>query len=412
MQQMPDQRITARWVLPMHGDLIEDGVVEIHEGRISDVRPQQAGEDLLELGEVALLPGLVNTHTHLEFSQLSRPIASDSFSGWIRQLVSYRREQLSTGEQRLAAISQGIAESINFGVTTIGEIASDSESIEAYAQLPAPSMVMREVIGTTAAAEQDRLDMLEQFLLSAPPGASWQPAISPHAPYTLRTTLFQKLSSFASGQQLLSAMHLAESAEEIQLLEQGDGPLRELLEQLEAWQEDALDPGFGLSGYLDALCRGPRSLVIHGNYLDPPHWQQLADHRDRVSLVYCPRTHRHFGHPDYRLAERLAAGLRVVLGTDSRASSPDLDLLAEVRLAAQSHPQVSPADLLAMATIEGAEALGLGDEVGQLTTGRRANMTVIAADFSTPGEVAAAICAPGSCVVGVMVAGHWVRQLA
>lgn len=412
MQQIPHQKISARWVLTMCGELLENGVVEIHEGRITNVRPARPGEELLELGEVALVPGLVNTHTHLEFSTLVQPIEAPSFTDWIRQLVSYRSEHLATSEQRLAAIRQGITESISSGVTTIGEIASDSQSSQAYASLPAPSVVMREVIGTAAADEQDRLAMLRQFHSTVPTDASWRPAISPHAPYTVRCSLLEQLAEFSRQHQLLSAMHLAESTDEVQLLEQGDGPLRELLKQLDAWHEDATDPGFGFSEYLDSLCQGPRSLVIHGNYLDPSHWQQLAEHRDRVSLVYCPRTHSHFGHPGYRLAERLAAGVRVVLGTDSRASSADLDLLADVRHAATCHPQVSPDQILAMATRDGADALGLGDEVGQLTAGRIANMAVIAADFSTDKEVAEAICAPASRVVGVMVAGHWLRQLA
>ncbi|MFP6751844.1 MAG: amidohydrolase family protein [Pirellulaceae bacterium] len=412
MQQIPHQKISARWVLTMSGELLENGVVEIQQGRIIDVRSARAGEDLLELGEVALLPGLVNTHTHLEFSQLSEPIQAPSFTDWIRQLVSYRREQLATGEKRVAAICQGIVESISSGVTTIGEIATDSECQQAYADLPSPSIVMREVIGTAAADEQDRLAMVQQFLGSVPAGAGWQGAISPHSPYTVRPSLLEELCELATVHQLPAAMHLAESREEMQLFQDQQGPLRELLEELEAWHEDAWPPGFTVASCLEHLCRCPRSLVIHGNYLDPVHWQLLAEQRERVSLVYCPRTHRHFDHPDYRLAERLAAGVRVVLGTDSRASTADLDLLAEIRAAAEEHPGVSPGQLLAMATSDASEALGLAGEVGQLAAGRRANLVVVAADYSSRQEVEAAICAPGSCLVGVMVGGRWLRQMA
>jgi len=412
MQQTSHQRISARWVVPMRGEMLENGVVEVQEGRISDVRPARAGEDVLELGDVALIPGLVNTHTHLEFSQLPQPIEASSFDDWIRQLISYRQQHLATVEQRLSAIRQGIAESISWGVTTLGEIATDSQSEQAYSDLPLPSIVMREVIGTAVEREQDCLDMVQQFLSSVPPGASWQPAISPHAPYTVRPSLFEQLCDLAREHQLPLAMHVAESSEEMQLLQEGKGPLREMLEELEAWHDDAWDPGFTLASCLERLCGGPRSLVIHGNYLEPSEWQLLAEHRERVSLVYCPRTHRHFGHPDYRLQERLAAGVRVVLGTDSRASTPDLDLLADIREAVAQHPQVSPDRLLRMATMDGAEALGLASEVGQLSVGWRANLAVVAADFSTLKDVPAAICASQSQVVGVMVGGRWLRQLA
>ena len=112
------------------------------------------------------------------------------------------------------------------------------------------------------------------------------------------------------------------------------------------------------------------------------------------------------------LEERLAAGVRVVLGTDSRASTPDLDLLAEIRAAAEEHPGVSPGQLLPMVTSDAAEALGLAGEVGQLAAGQRANLVVVAADYSSRQEVEAAICAPGSCLVGVMVGGRWSRQMA
>ena len=412
MQQIPHQKISARWVLTMCGELLENGVVEIQQGRILDVRSARAGEDLVELGDVALLPGLVNTHTHLEFSQLREPIQAPSFTDWIRRLVHYRRQQLETGEQRVNAISQGIAESLSSGVTTIGEIATDSGCQQAYADLPAPSIVMREVIGTAAADEQDRLAMAAQFLGSIPAGATWQGAVSPHSPYTVRPSLLGELCRLATEQQLPAAMHLAESREEMQLFQDQQGPLRELLEELEAWHEDAWPPGFSVASCLEHLSRSPRSLVIHGNYLEPAHWQLLAEQRERMSLVYCPRTHRHFDHPNYRLSERLASGVRVVLGTDSRASTPDLDLLAEIRTAAQEHPGVSPGQLLMMATSDAAEALGLAGEVGRISAGRRANLVVVAADFSTRQEVEAAICGPGSWLVGVMGGGCWLRQLA
>ena len=103
----------------------------------------------------------------------------------------------------------------------------------------------------------------------------------------------------------------------------------------------------------------------------------LAEHAERMSLVYCPRTHAYFAHPPYPLAELLAAGVRVALGTDSRASNPDLDLLAEMRHVAQSHPTIDPHDILRMGTLNGAEALGRAGDVGSLATGKIANMIAL-----------------------------------
>ena len=408
----PIQRITARWVLPICGEILENGLVEVQGDRITQVRPARAGEDALDLGEVVLMPGLVNTHTHLEFSSLKEPIEAPSFADWIRQLVAFRQQELSTSEQRLSAIRQGIAESISSGVTTIGEIATDSSCQQAYADLPTSSVVMREVIGLAAEDEDDRIELVNQFLAAVPADASWQPGISPHAPYTLRSSLFERLCRLANDKQLCCAMHLAESQEELELVHSRSGPLRVMLEEFGVWRDDAFDPEASITAYLEQLSTSERALVIHGNYLDPDEWQLLAENRERVSLVYCPRTHRHFDHPCYRLAERLAAGVRVVLGTDSRASNPDLDLLAEVKEAARLHPQVAPQVFLQMATLEGAAALGLSGEVGELSAGARGNLVVIAGEFSTSQEVPAAILSDTSQVVGVMVAGRWLRQLA
>ena len=98
--------------------------------------------------------------------------------------------------------------------------------------------------------------------------------------------------------------------------------------------------------------------MIHGNYLDDDERAFLATHRDRMSLVYCPRTHAYFSHRPYPLAELLAGGVRVALGTDSRASNPDLDLLAEMRHIAKTHAAIDPHEILRLGTLAGATALG------------------------------------------------------
>lgn len=182
-------------------------------------------------------------------------------------------------------------------------------------------------------------------------------------------------------------MHLAESREELQLLAEGAGDFADLLEERSMWDSTAIPHGTRPIDYLYTLAKAPRSLVIHGNYLTADEFALLGTRRDCMSVVYCPRTHAFFAHEPYPLSQMLSAGARVVLGTDSRASNPDLDLLAEMRVAADRHPDASAVDFLRMATLDAAEALGIGRDVGSLTAGKRADLIALPCTSRDPIEV-------------------------
>jgi cytosine/adenosine deaminase-related metal-dependent hydrolase len=161
------------------------------------------------------------------------------------------------------------------------------------------------------------------------------------------------------------------------------------------------------------LADAPRALVIHGNYLDAEEREFLAGHADRMSLVFCPRTHAFFQHPPYPLAELLAAGIRVALGTDSRASNPDLDMLAEMRQVARMHPKVPPQSMLQMATLDGARALGRGDETGRITAGTSADLVALPLPPGARGsddELLAALLHSNERPCGVWLRGREVAR--
>jgi len=172
-------------------------------------------------------------------------------------------------------------------------------------------------------------------------------------------------------------MHLAESREELELLQSHAGPLVELLQSLGAWHPGELPMGLRPLDYLRQLATAERALVIHGNYLGRDEIELLGSQRERMSAVYCPRTHAYFGHEAYPLAEMLTAGVRVAVGTDSRASNSDLSLFEELRHIIQHHRGVAPADILRMGTLAGAEALGIEQEFGSITPGKRAGLVVV-----------------------------------
>jgi cytosine/adenosine deaminase-related metal-dependent hydrolase len=354
---------------------IENGVVTFVGERIVDVGTEPVGgrSEFHDLGSVALLPGLVNTHTHLEFSDLPQPLGHPGMPlvEWIRLVIAERgsrRNDLSS------AIAAGVDESLRHGVTTIGDIAT-ANTPTVYGE--ADATLFLEVIGFSRARADSAFAAAVAQLAELNRASGVRIGLSPHAPYTVSPELLQRLIALACERNLPMAMHLAESVGEIGFLNSGRGPFQQLLEERSMWDASAISRGSRPLDYLLQLAGAPRSLVIHGNYLDDEERAFLAAHRDRMSLVYCPRTHAYFRHRPYPLAESLAAGVHLALGTDSRASNPDLDLLAEMRHIARTHAALDPHEILRLGTLAGATALGRDKEVGSLTPGKLANMIAV-----------------------------------
>jgi aminodeoxyfutalosine deaminase len=337
---------------------------------------------------VALLPGIVNAHTHLEFSLLSEPLGKPDMplASWLSEVVAARaatRQQLSETElarHRAAAIAAGWAESRAAGVAAVGEISQMAVPIEEYADdaRPMAAGLFGEVIGLA----QERIDELtsraRQYIQQdLGPFQHLKLGISPHAPYTIHPQLLTKLCQLSSESRMAVAMHLAESREELTLLASQQGPLVEFLTGLQAWRPDGLAWKSRPLDYLKTLATAHRALVIHGNYLAADEIAFLGAHQDCMSVVYCPRTHAYFGHEPYPLAQMLNAGVRVAVGTDSRASNPDLRLFEELRHIARHHPGIPPDAILRMGTLSGAVALDLADFYGSITPGKQAALIAI-----------------------------------
>jgi aminodeoxyfutalosine deaminase len=195
---------------------------------------------------------------------------------------------------------------------------------------------------------------------------SCRAGLSTHAPYSVAIGLIR--SAARNGYRL--AIHLAETRAELELLAHHTGPFRTFLEELGVWAPE------GLAKSVDEVIwrssRAPSVLYVHANFLAPGTW--IPPHG---TVVYCPRTHAAFGHPPHPFRDFLRRGIRVALGTDSLASNPDLDVLAEMRFVHQRHPDISGDLLLRMSTLSGAEALGWADETGSLTPGKSADLVVV-----------------------------------
>ncbi len=271
----------------------------------------------------------------------------------------------------------------------------------------APPVEITEFVESIA-LRADRIDSTFSETEKALPDRtdSLRPGISPHAPYSVHPELLRKLIGLSSERKIPLAHHLAESREELELLRSGGGPFVPLLKEFDAWDPDAMLAGSRPLDYLRMLAEAHRALVIHGNYLNDEEIDFLAAHADRMSVVYCPRTHAFFQHDPYPLAKMLAAGVNLAIGTDSRASAPDLSPLAEMQFAAQQHRVISPDVLLRMITSAAARALGREEEFGTLTPGKLADMAIVQLpdrDAADPHEL---LLDPGCRVVATIFRGR------
>jgi cytosine/adenosine deaminase-related metal-dependent hydrolase len=384
------QTLRARIVYPVDAPPIDGGCVTIADGGIVSVGTAASVDgNPIDLGDVALLPGFVNAHTHLEFSDLAEPLGTVGmpFVDWIRLAISERNRR---SHRPARAIGTGCRESLRAGVTTVGEIVTADARPYTLAT-PAPELTLfREVIGFSRARVDSALraacDQLGELRKVSETHAGTELGVSPHAPYTVSPQLVGQLVELATAQNAPLAMHLAESREEIELLRDANGPFRELLEERSMWDPAVISRGSRPLDYLRQLAASPWALVVHGNYLDDEERGFLAAHHDRMSLVHCPRTHAYFGHERFPLADLLARGVRVVLGTDSRASNPDLSLLAEMQSVAAHHTDVAPQAVLKLSTLDAAEALGRANSVGTITVGKTANLVALPLPAGASGD--------------------------
>ena len=392
---MTTTTLRARFVFPVDGPPISDGAVSYRGERIVGVGPwssvaaapangnAEVEHNLVDLGSVALLPGLINAHTHLELSAIASPLgrAGQPLPEWLSSVIEARA---GVAYDREGAVGLGLAESVRCGVTRVADIVQDDVARAVSRDLPVEILAFRELIGLRTETVGARRQEAEAFLDSVNESTA-AGGLSPHAPYSVHPKLLEVTISLAQERQVPVAMHLAESAEEIELLAYGGGPFREFLVARGVWQEEPFG-GVRPLDLLRHLARAPRALVVHGNFLDDEEIEFCAAHANQITVVYCPRTHAYFGHPTHPLAKLLERGANVAVGTDSRASNPDLDVLAELRHIAWHVPGVPPDDVLTLATQRAAQGLGWEAECGTISPGKLANLTAVPVDEAGQGD--------------------------
>ena len=382
-------RLRAAWVVPVAGAPLRDAAVLIDAaGRIasfgtSSQVPAPDGATLLDLGDAILLPGLVNTHTHLELTGLGETASELDFREWI---LSIRRLKLArTPEQYLDAARQGIRDGWAGGVTTVADTGDSGAVALALAELGGSGVAYHEVFGPhPEQLEESMAGLTRRFAeLQAAVRGRVRLGVSPHAPYTVSGPLYARVTAWAAERELPIAVHVAESPAEHEFVAGGTGPFAEawssrgipLLDHSSHWPTGAPAHRPTPISWLDAHgVLGARTLCIHAIQLDDADIRLLAGRG--AAVAHCPVSNSAHGHGISPVAKLRAAGVRVGLGTDSVASVGRLDLWREMR-AAQSLAGLSDRDAIALATLDGARALGLEREVGSVEVGKWGDLVAV-----------------------------------
>ncbi len=376
---MAARRLAARWVVPVGGPAIDHGAVLIRrDGRIDAVgpdalvpRPPDVPEERFPDG--VLLPGLVNTHTHLELTGFDLGMPEPDFRSWIGRVRAGKEAR--TAEAFLAAAHRGLADCYATGATTVADTGDSGSVIQALAEAGGSGIAYQEVFGPHPAQAAESLAGLRRTVgeLCRFAGGRVRLGLSPHAPYTVSGPLYAAVAAWASDDNLPLAVHLAESPAESELLARGTGRFAD------AWRERGipLPQGPGCSP-VEGLDRhgvlGERTLCIHVVQASPADLARLA--RKGCAVAHCPLSNAAHGHGAAPLAGFLEHGLRVGLGTDSVLSVGRLDLFAEAR-AAQRLAGLDAETTLVLCTLGGAVALGLESEIGSLEPGKWGDCVVL-----------------------------------
>jgi cytosine/adenosine deaminase-related metal-dependent hydrolase len=379
----------ARHLLPVSSPPVENGAVAVADGRVvaageRAVVLQRAGADaeLRDLGNVALVPGLVNSHTHLELSWLAgRLPPGDDYVVWLRRLLELRGDE----DPATAAVSakQALRTVIDRGTVAVGDVANHSWIVPILARSGLHGIAFHELLGFKAGdAEQllsDAAGVLERLEADDDLRGAKERirvALTAHAPHTSSAPLLRGSAGDAAASGNPLTIHVAESTAETELLFDGSGPLAELYDERGFWEASWKPPGLSPVEYLDRLgVLSPRTLAVHCVQLRPGDHSRLQARG--VTVITCPRSNRWLGLGKCPVFELLREGIPVALGTDSLASAPDLDLFAEMQAVKLEQPSLSPAAILRMATLNGATALGIGDRLGAIEPGKLAKLVVV-----------------------------------
>lgn len=379
--------LKARYVFSAPDKVIDNGVVVINEDKISTVvafeeLSQKQKSKVVDFANAVILPGLVNAHTHLEFTNLHGLAAADSkLISWIEKLI---RAKLKWNKpDYISSTENGIQQSLESGTTTVADITNSGYSIDVLHNSPIRKAVFSEVISFDPSKAISTIETAKENFNDFNQDDLFRYGLSPHAPYTASFELYKECSRIND---LLLCTHVAETIEEVNFLTDGKGAFIDLLNRFgmlyDSWEPMGLRPVeyLGKTGILRN-----RPLLIHCNYISDDEISLIQ--REGSSVVYCPRSHRYFGHKEHPFKKLLDKKVNVAIGTDSLASNNSLSVLDEMKFIYDNVPDIDPKTIVSMGTTNGAIALRLGDKIGRLVKGSYADISIIALPANHNGDV-------------------------
>ena len=369
--------IRAKYLIPDSKNCIESGAVVVndstitHVGTFNEIKSICKVEKIIDLGNAIILPGLINLHTHLDLTNLHNLIKpTNRFTHWVYQIVCARIRWKN--EDYISSIEKGISLSIESGTTTVADITNTGHSFYVLKKSPLRKIIYKEVIDLNPEHANEVINKNLSELSNIETDALLLKGISPHAPYSVSKELYKAVAQTAKEMNIPVCTHIAETQDEIEFLTKGTGDFPALLRQLRAlpdkWQPPEITPIKYLNdtGFLNN-----QPLLIHCNYITDEEIPLIK--LSGASVVFCPRSHRFFGHKQHPLLKLLDANLNVGLGTDSLASNDSLSILDEMKYLFH-HYSILPRTIISMATINGAKALGMEKQVGQISKGFKADI--------------------------------------
>jgi cytosine/adenosine deaminase-related metal-dependent hydrolase len=371
----------ADWICPVSSPPIANGTIAVEGGRLAAAGGGVHDENVIAFPGCAIIPGFVNAHSHIELTVLRGYLDNLPFSDWIPRLTQAKYSVLSRPEM-LASARLGAIEMLRAGVTCLGEVMDLGTAWDAMREFGLQGVGYQEVFGPAHAQAPDALRGLQQKVdeYRKNETETLRVGVSPHAPYTVSETLYKAVNEFARREQLRITTHIGESEDEGMFVRWGGGVFAE------RWSGRGIavePPGCSPVSYLDRLgLLRPETLLVHAVDLEDDDLKFLSE--KRPSLAHCPKSNAKLAHGVARLTDIRNTGIQVGLGTDSVASNNVVDMFEEMRAAVfQQRVRTKRFDALdahqafRMATLGGAECLGLDKELGSLDAGKRADFVVV-----------------------------------
>jgi aminodeoxyfutalosine deaminase len=363
----------CRTLVTMEGSPINDGafVVDgprfVRTGSASEIRRTHPGE-VIDLGEVAVLPGLINAHCHLDYTLMRGAILpAKSFSRWVSRINALKRSL--TDNDYLLATQLGLEELRKSGVTTVLNIVATPQIIPLL--LPAPIRVWNflELIDVRPRPWIEEHAFGSWLFFSDQSRRFGGVGLSPHAPYTASAKLYEVALACARSFNLPVTTHVAESNEEYAMFANASGALFDFLNKLGRPMTDCGSTS-PLRHLIENRLVNSDCIVVHLNELDDRDLEVLGNAKWRnLQIVHCPKSHRFLHHKRFPLEELRERGLNISLGTDSLASNDSLNMFSEMRMAKKTYPCLTSLDVLEMATTHPARALKRQSELGKIAPG-------------------------------------------